>query len=92
MYDDVRMAAKCGPDTIYRDGAEGSTGAGPHIATGDRHRADGRDPGGAAGARDVGLADDIDLIVAGIRNGADVASAWRSAPGRSRSGPRRSWR
>jgi len=33
VYDDVRMAAKCGPDTIYLDGAEGSTGAGPHIAT-----------------------------------------------------------
>ena len=33
VYDDVRMAAKCGPDTIYLDGAEGSTGAGRHIAT-----------------------------------------------------------
>src|ERR687891_1092884 len=33
VYDDVRMAAKCGPDIIYLDGAEGSTGAGPHIAT-----------------------------------------------------------
>ena len=32
VYDDVRMAAKCGPDIIYLDGAEGSTGAGPHIA------------------------------------------------------------
>src|ERR671911_378476 len=26
VYDDVRMAAKCGPDVIYLDGAEGSTG------------------------------------------------------------------
>ncbi|MBA2615467.1 MAG: hypothetical protein H0U90_06765, partial [Actinobacteria bacterium] len=26
VYDDVRMAAKCGPDIIYLDGAEGSTG------------------------------------------------------------------
>ena len=33
VYDDVRMAAKCGPDIIYLDGAEGATGAGPHIAT-----------------------------------------------------------
>jgi hypothetical protein len=33
VYDDVRMAAKCGPDIIYLDGAEGGTGAGPHIAT-----------------------------------------------------------
>ena len=33
VYDDVRMAAKCGPDIIYLDGAEGGTGAGPHVAT-----------------------------------------------------------
>ena len=33
VYDDVRMAAKCGPDIIYLDGAEGGTGAGPHIAS-----------------------------------------------------------
>ena len=26
------MAAKCGPDIIYLDGAEGGTGAGPHTA------------------------------------------------------------
>jgi glutamate synthase domain-containing protein 2 len=32
VYDDVRMAAKCDPDSIYLDGMEGSTGAGPHIA------------------------------------------------------------
>ena len=32
VYDDVRMAAKCEPDSIYLDGMEGSTGAGPHIA------------------------------------------------------------
>ena len=34
VYDDVRMAAKCGPDIIYLDGAEGGTGAGPHVAAG----------------------------------------------------------
>src|SRR4030095_17266971 len=33
VYDDVRMAAKCGPDIIYLDGAEGGTGAGPHTAS-----------------------------------------------------------
>ncbi len=33
VYDDVRMAAKCGPDIIYLDGAEGGTGAGPHVAS-----------------------------------------------------------
>jgi len=26
------MAAKCNPDSIFLDGMEGSTGAGPHIA------------------------------------------------------------
>jgi len=26
------MAAKCDPDSIFLDGMEGSTGAGPHIA------------------------------------------------------------
>ena len=52
VYDDVRMAAKCGPDIIYLDGAEGGTGAGPHIATEETgHPADGGDPGGAARAR-----------------------------------------
>ena len=31
VYDDVRMAAKTNPDSIYMDGMEGSTGAGPHL-------------------------------------------------------------
>ena len=52
VYDDVRMAAKCGPDIIYLDGAEGGTGAGPaHRRRGDRDPADGGDPRGAPGAR-----------------------------------------
>ena len=52
VYDDVRMAAKCGPDIIYLDGAEGGTGAGPaHRDRGDRDPADGGDPRGAARAR-----------------------------------------
>jgi methylamine---glutamate N-methyltransferase subunit C len=29
------MAVKCDPDSIYIDGMEGSTGAGPHLATED---------------------------------------------------------
>ena len=33
VYDDVRMAVKTDPDSIYIDGMEGSTGAGPHLAT-----------------------------------------------------------
>ena len=35
VYDDVRMAIKTGPDSIYIDGMEGGTGAGPHLATED---------------------------------------------------------
>jgi glutamate synthase domain-containing protein 2 len=75
VYDDVRMAAKCGPDIIYLDGAEGGTGAGPaHRRRGDRHPADGGDPEARRALEDVGLVDEIDLVVAGgIRNGGDVA-------------------
>ena len=29
------MAVKCDPDSIYIDGMEGGTGAGPHLATED---------------------------------------------------------
>ena len=69
------MAAKCGPDIIYLDGAEGGTGAGPHVAseeTGIPLMA--AIPEARRALEDVGLADEIDLVVAGgIRNGADVA-------------------
>ena len=75
VYDDVRMAAKCGPDIIYLDGAEGGTGAGPHVAaeeTGIPLMA--AIPEARRALEDVGLADEIDLVVAGgIRNGGDVA-------------------
>ena len=77
VYDDVRMAAKCGPDSIYIDGMEGSTGAGPHIATEETGV-----PGIAAVRQarkaldDVGKSGEISLVYAGgIRNGADVAKA-----------------
>jgi methylamine---glutamate N-methyltransferase subunit C len=75
VYDDVRMAAKCGPDIIYLDGAEGSTGAGPHIATEETGiPLMAAIPEARRALEDVGLADEIDLVVAGgIRNGADVA-------------------
>src|ERR687892_212436 len=75
VYDDVRMAAKCGPDIIYLDGAEGSTGAGPHIATEETGiPLIAAIPEARRALADVGLADEIDLVVAGgIRNGADVA-------------------
>src|SRR5262249_38086864 len=76
-YDDVRMAAKTGPDSIYLDGMEGSTGAGPHIATEETGI-----PGIAAirqarkALDDVGKTGEITLVYAGgIRNGADVAKA-----------------
>src|SRR5258705_1509645 len=69
------MAAKCGPDVIYLDGAEGGTGAGPHLAaeeTGIPLLA--AIPEARRALEDVGLADEVDLVVAGgIRNGGDVA-------------------
>ena len=77
VYDDVRMAIKCGPDSIYIDGMEGSTGAGPHIATEETGI-----PGIAAirqarkALDDLGKSGEISLVYAGgIRNGGDVAKA-----------------
>ena len=77
VYDDVRMAAKCNPDSIYLDCMEGSTGAGPHIAA-----ANTGIPGIAAvrearrALDDVGKSGDITLVFAGgIRDGADMAKA-----------------
>ena len=71
------MAAKTGPDSIYIDGMEGGTGAGPHIATEETGV-----PGIAAirqarkALDDVGKSGEISLVYAGgIRNGADVAKA-----------------
>src|SRR5919201_24406 len=77
VYDDVRMAAKCGPDIIYLDGAEGSTGAGPHIATEETGiPLMAAIPEARRALEDVGLADQIDLVVAGgIRNGGDIPKA-----------------
>src|SRR6267154_1062153 len=75
VYDDVRMAAKCGPDVIYLDGAEGGTGAGPHIATEETGiPLLAAIPEARRALENVGLSDEIDLVVAGgIRNGGDVA-------------------
>ena len=77
VYDDVRMAVKCDPDSIYMDGMEGGTGAGPHLATEDTGI-----PGIAAirqarrAIDDLGKRGEITLVYAGgIRNGADVAKA-----------------
>ena len=77
VYDDVRMAVKTDPDSIYIDGMEGSTGAGPHLATEETGI-----PGMAAirqarkAIDDLGKRGEISLIYAGgIRNGGDVAKA-----------------
>ena len=77
VYDDVRMAAKTGPDMIYIDGMEGGTGAGPHLATEETGV-----PGIAAirqarkALDDVGKTGEISLVYAGgIRNGGDIAKA-----------------
>lgn len=77
VYDDVRMAVKTDPDSIYIDGMEGGTGAGPHLATEDTGV-----PGIAAirqarkAIDDLGKTGEISLVYAGgIRNGSDVAKA-----------------
>ena len=71
------MAAKTGCDSIYIDGMEGGTAAGPHIATEETGV-----PGIAAirqarrAIDDVGMSGRISLVYAGgIRNGGDVAKA-----------------
>src|SRR5258706_6879780 len=76
-YDDIRIAAKVGPDSIYIDGMEGGTGAGPQIATEETAV-----PGIAAirqarkALDDAGPTRLISLVYAGgIRNGADGAKA-----------------
>jgi glutamate synthase domain-containing protein 2 len=77
VFDDVRMAVKCDPDSIYIDGMEGSTGAGPHLATEETGV-----PGIAAirqarkALDDLGKSGEITLIYAGgVRNGGDLAKA-----------------
>ena len=78
VYDDVRMAVKCDPDSIYIDGMEGSTGAGPHLATEETGI-----PGIAAirqarrAIDDLGRRGEITLVYAGC------GAQWR----RSRQGP-----
>src|SRR3712207_9218714 len=69
------MAAKCGPDIIYLDGAEGGTGAGPHIATEETGiPLMAAIPEARRALEDVGLADEVDLVVAGgVREGAGGA-------------------
>src|SRR3954454_16042477 len=79
VYDDVRMAAKCGPDIIYLDGAEGGTGAGPHLATEETGiPLMAAIPEARRALEDVGLADEIDLVVAGgVRKGGGTSQRRR---------------
>ena len=62
VYDDVRMAAKRGPDIIYLDGAEGHR-AGPHIATEETGiPLMAAIPEARRALEDVGLPDEVDLM------------------------------
>jgi len=69
------METKLAPDFIVVDGAEGGTGAGPHIATEETGiPLLAAIPEARRALENVGLEDEIDLVVAGgIRNGGDVA-------------------
>ena len=77
VYDDVKIAAKCGADAVVVDGMQGGTGASPELLmdhTGIPTLA------AVCEARqaleDMNLADEVHLIVSGgIRSGVDVAKA-----------------
>ncbi|MDP9481782.1 MAG: FMN-binding glutamate synthase family protein [Chloroflexota bacterium] len=77
VFDDVKLAAKCGADVIVVDGMEGGTGASPEIL---------QDHTGIPtlaaivearrGLEDVGMYGQVQLVAAGgIRSGIDVAKA-----------------
>jgi glutamate synthase domain-containing protein 2 len=77
VFDDVKLAAKCGADVIVVDGMEGGTAASPEIL---------QDHTGIPtlaaivearrGLEDIGLDGEVQLIAAGgIRSGIDVAKA-----------------
>jgi len=93
-YDDVRMAAKTGPDSILIDGMEGSTGAGPAILTEDTGIplmagiVEARRALEGSGSRGRSRSSPR----AGSGTAPTSPSAWRWAPTRSPSGRRRSSR
>ena len=77
VFDDVKLAAKCGADVIVVDGMEGGTAASPEIL---------QDHTGIPtlaaivearrGLEDIGMYGEVQLIAAGgIRSGVDVAKA-----------------
>ena len=90
VYDDVRMAAKCGPDIIYLDGAEGGTGAAYIAAEETGIPLLAAIPRRGARSRTSGLPTrSTSWSQAGSATAVTSPSAWRSAPTRSRSATRR---
>src|SRR5215470_15550023 len=77
VFDDVKLAAKCGADVIVVDGMEGGTGASPAILqehTGVPTLAAVCEA--RAALEDIGLYGEVQLIIAGgIRDGVDAAKA-----------------
>jgi glutamate synthase domain-containing protein 2 len=77
VYDDVKLAAKCGADVVVVDGMEGGTGASPDLLqehTGIPTLAAVCEA--RAALEELGLYGEVNLIIAGgIRHGADAAKA-----------------
>jgi glutamate synthase domain-containing protein 2 len=77
VYDDVKLAAKCGADVIVVDGMEGGTGASPDLLqehTGIPTLAAVCEA--RAALEELGLYGEVNLIIAGgIRHGSDAAKA-----------------
>jgi glutamate synthase domain-containing protein 2 len=77
VYDDVKLAAKCGADVVVIDGMEGGTGASPELLqehTGIPTLAAVCEA--RAALEELGLYGVVNLIIAGgIRHGADAAKA-----------------
>jgi glutamate synthase domain-containing protein 2 len=84
VYDDVRMAVKCGPDSIYIDAMEGGTGAGPACRhrryRRSRHR---RHPQARRAIDELGKRGEIpSSMPAASATAAMSPRRWRSAPTR----------
>jgi len=77
VYDDVKLAAKCGADVVVIDGMEGGTGASPDLLqehTGIPTLAAVCEA--RAALEEMGLFGEVNLIIAGgIRHGSDAAKA-----------------
>ncbi|HEY7427989.1 MAG TPA: FMN-binding glutamate synthase family protein [Gemmataceae bacterium] len=77
VYDDVKLAAKCGADVVVIDGMEGGTGASPDLLqehTGIPTLAAVCEA--RAALEELGLFGEVNLIIAGgIRHGSDAAKA-----------------